>query len=84
MREIVATSILRLDDGHLKVKDSAASDFHNDKQVHHPERCGHDDEQITSDYRFGMITQEVIQRCDGTAGRFGELGIYRWTVRGEI
>src|SRR5688572_1413851 len=42
----------------IRVQDSPRIEFHDNKYIHQPKRCGHNDKEVCSDDGFGMIPHE--------------------------
>src|SRR5207245_7665936 len=42
----------------VEMQNPAGADFHDNEHIDKTERCGHHDEEVTRDDRFGMIPRE--------------------------
>ena len=42
----------------VEMQNPAGGDFHDNEHIDKTERCGHHDEEVTRDDRFGMIPHE--------------------------
>ena len=61
--------------GDIEVKESSCTDFHDEEDVDQLECRRHHNEEIAGDDGLGVIATNVIQRCFGSAGHWGDSGM---------